>query len=136
MKTFSVPSAVLVCVALSAPASAVEPKEEVEVTAGAVTALSCAQEALKTGDLSILGSGCPMAEVKSGLVIVDVAERQIYRVTAKKIAMHQLESAFGGGSVDFEGIVKAVDKAGIATVDIGDFTVNKKKKPGSFKGCL
>lgn len=126
-----------VVAAVSLPATAVEPREDVEVTAGAVTALSCAIEAFKTGDLSILGSGCPMAEVKSGLVIVDVAERQIYVPTAKKIARYQLESAFGGGSIDFDGVVKSVSKkTGVATVDVGEFTVNKKKKAGGFKGCL
>jgi hypothetical protein len=126
-----------VVVALAAvPAFAVEPKEEVEVSAGPVTALSCALQAMKTGDLSLLGSACPMAEVKSGLVIVDVAERQIYVPTSKNLAKYQLESAFGGGSIDFEGVVKKVDKAGVATVEIGEFTVNKKKKAGSFKGCL
>jgi hypothetical protein len=125
-----------VVAAVSLPAAAVEPREDVEVTAGAVTALSCAIEAFKTGDLSILGSGCPMAEVKSGLVIVDVAERQIYVPTAKKLARYQLESAFGGGSIDFDGVVKSVSKTGVATVEVGEFTVNKKKKAGGFKGCL
>jgi hypothetical protein len=133
------------------PARAVEPKEEVDVTAGAVTALACAQQAFATGDLSLLGSACPLSEVKSGLVIVDVAEQQIYIPTPAKpkkgsrvktdgdkktIAAHQLESAFGGGSIDFTGVVVVVDKAGVATVDVTEFTVNKKKKPGSFKGCL
>ena len=60
-----------VVVALAAsPAFAVEPREEVEVSAGPVTALSCALQAMKTGDLSLLGSACPMAEVKSGLLKV------------------------------------------------------------------
>ena len=141
---------------VAAPAGAVEPKDEVDVTAGAVTALTCAQQALSTGDLSLLGSACPLSEVKSGLVIVDVAEQQIYlpqRVKptkgraagkaagkddepAKQIAAHQLESAFGGGSIDLTGVVVAVDKAGVAVVRVTDFTVNKKKKAGSFKGCL
>jgi hypothetical protein len=93
-------------------------------------------------------------------VIVDVAEQQIYRpqdVKAKKargaggtmrrddgkdddatkqIAHYQLESAFGGGSIDITGVVVSVDKAGVAVVRVTDFTVNKKKKAGSFKGCL
>ena len=136
----------------AAPAEAVEPNDDVDVTAGAVTALSCARQALVTGDLSLLGSACPLSEVASGLVIVDVAERQIYvpldvkpkkgkapgkdDAAAKQIARHQLESAFGGGSIDVTGTVVSVDKEGIATVRVGDFTVNKKKKPGSFKGCL
>lgn len=120
----------------AAPAVAVEPKEEVEVSAGPVTALSCAIEAFKTGNLDLLASACPLSEVKSGLVIVDVSERQIYVPVGKKLAQHQLESAFGGGSIDFEGVVKKVDKLGVATVQIAEVTVNKKKKPGSFKGCL
>jgi hypothetical protein len=136
---------------VAAPTVAVEPKDDVDVTAGAVTALSCAQQALSTGDLSLLGSACPMSEVKSGLVIVDVAEQQIYipsppkkkaaKASApspetKQIAQHQLESAFGGGSIDLTGVVVSVDKAGVAVVAVTDFTVNKKKKAGSFKGCL
>jgi hypothetical protein len=147
-------AAVLVVVVGVAPALAVEPEEEVDVTAGAVTALSCAQQAFATGDLSLLGSACPLSEVKSGLVIVDVAERQIYvpaepkrragkagkaarsAPEAKQIAQHQLESAFGGGSIDLAGVVVSVDKGGVATVAVSDFTVNKKKKAGSFKGCL
>jgi hypothetical protein len=143
-------AALLSAVLSSAPARAVEPKEEVDVTAGAVTALSCAQQALATGDLSLLGSACPLSEVRSGLVIVDVAEQQIYVPQAARpkkagkaqttegrtIAQHQLESAFGGGSIDFTGVVVVVDKAGVATVAVADFTVNKKKKAGSFKGCL
>lgn len=122
--------------AVVTPAVAVEPKEEVEVSAGPVTALSCAIEAFKTGNLDLLASACPMGEAKSGLVIVDVSEQQIYLPTGKKLARHQLESAFGGGSIDFEGVVKKVDKLGVATVEVGEFTVNKKKKAGSFKGCL
>jgi hypothetical protein len=153
-------SAVVLVVAVAGPARAVEPNEEVDVTAGAVTALTCAQQAFATGDLSLLGSACPLSEVKSGLVIVDVAEQQIYRpqdVKAKKargaggtmrrddgkdddatkqIAHYQLESAFGGGSIDITGVVVSVDKAGVAVVRVTDFTVNKKKKAGSFKGCL
>jgi hypothetical protein len=140
---------------LAGRAGAVDPGDDVDVTAGAVTALSCAQQAFATGDLSLLGSACPLSEVKSGLVIVDVAEQQIYMPLdvkagkkkpgkaaakdegeAKQIAKHQLESAFGGGSIDVTGVVVAVDKRGVASVRVGDFTVNKKKKPGSFKGCL
>jgi hypothetical protein len=127
----------LATLSLSLSALAVDVKEEVEVTAGAVTALSCALEAQKTKDLTLLGSVCPMSEVKSGLVIVDVAEMEIYQPSAKKVARHELESAFGGGSVDFEGVVVSVDKkTGLAVVDVGEYTVAKKKKAGGFKGCL
>ena len=149
-------TAALFAVVGATPGRAVEPNDDVDVTAGAVTALSCARQALATGDLTLLGSACPLSEVASGLVIVDVAERQIYvpldprpkkgkpagkdaagdTSAAKQIAKHQLESAFGGGSIDVAGTVVSVDKEGIATVRVSDFTVNKKKKPGSFKGCL
>jgi hypothetical protein len=152
MKHLLFPLSLLVAAALAFPIRAADPGDDVDVTAGAVTALSCAQQAFSTGDLSLLGSACPLSEVKSGLVIVDVAERQIYLpldVKAKKgkggkadgddvkqIAKHQLESAFGGGSIDVVGVVVSVDKGGVATVRVTDFTVNKKKKAGSFKGCL
>jgi hypothetical protein len=120
----------------SAPAArALEPKEEVEVTAGAVTSLSCALAAQKTGDLSLL-TACPLAETKTGLVIFDVAEKQIYMTSKKKLAQHELESAYGGGSIDFVAVVRKVDKAGVALVDVSEYSVTKKKKPGSFKGCL
>lgn len=117
------------------PVHAVAPKEEVDVTAGAVTALSCAFEVQKTGDLSIL-TACPLSEVKSGLVIFDVAEQQIYLTSNKKVAQFELESAFGGGSIDFVGVVKAVGKDGVARVEVQEYSVTKKKKAGSFKGCL
>jgi hypothetical protein len=124
-------------VGVAAPAVAIDVKDEIEVTAGAVTALSCAIEAQKTKDLTLLGSACPMSEVKSGLVIVDVAELEIYQPSTKKIAKHELESAFGGGSVDFEGVVVKVDKkTGLAVVDVNEYSVAKKKKAGGFKGCL
>lgn len=117
------------------PAGAVEPKEEVEVTAGAVTALTCALQAQKTGDLSLLTS-CPLSEAASGLVVFDVAEQQIYATTKKRVAQHELETAFGGGSIDFSGVVQKVDKAGVAFVDVAEYSITKKKKAGSFKGCL
>jgi hypothetical protein len=119
----------------SSAALAVEPTEEVEVTAGAVTSLSCALAAQKTGDLSLLNA-CPLSETKTGIVIFDVAEKQIYMTSKKKVARHELESAYGGGSIDFVALVKSVNKAGIATVDVSEYSITKKKKAGSFKGCL
>jgi hypothetical protein len=109
--------------------------EEVEVTAGAVTALSCALESQRTGDLTLLGS-CPLQEAQKEIVVVDVAEQQIYRISRKKVRRFELEQAFGGGSIDFAGKVKAVDKAGVATVDVEEYTLTPKPKAGAFKGCL
>ncbi len=112
------------------------PVEEVEVTAGVVTGLSCALQAREKGDLRLL-SACPPAEATKELVVFDVAERRIYRLSAKKVARHQLESAYGGGSIDFTGkSVKVDPKSDIATVEVASFSISKKPKPGAFKGCL
>lgn len=120
--------------AVATPAEAKD--EEVEVTAGVVTGLSCALEARDRGDLRSLTS-CPPAEARAGLVVYDVAEQRIFRISGKKVHRHQLESAWGGGSIDFTGVEVAVDpKTDVATVDVAEFSITKKKKPGAFKGCL
>jgi hypothetical protein len=50
---------------------------------------------------------------------------------------YQLESAFGGGSIDFTGKAVKVDpKSDIATVEVTEFSITKKPKAGAFKGCL
>jgi len=127
--------AVLV-LALAGSARAAAPAEEVEVTAGVVTGLRCALDARAKGELRKLSS-CPPAEGKKELVVFDVAERRIYRISPKTVARHQLESAFGGGSIDFAGKTVKLDAAtGIATVDVAEFSITKKPKAGAFKGCL
>ncbi len=109
--------------------------EEVEVTSGAVTGLSCALAARKTGDLKLLGS-CPPSEAKE-LAIFDVAEKRVYRLSEKKVARYQLESAFGGGSIDFSGKAIKVDpKTDVTTVEVKEFSITKKPKPGASKACL
>ncbi len=110
--------------------------EDVEVTSGVVTGESCALDAREKGNLRALTS-CPPAEAKKGLVVFDVAEKRIYRLTEKKVFRFMLESAFGGGSIDFSGKTVKVDpKSEIATVDVADFSITRKPKPGAFKGCL
>lgn len=110
--------------------------EEVEVTSGVVTGASCALEAREKGDLRLLTS-CPPAEAQKGMVVFDVAEKRIYRLSEKKVLRFMLESAYGGGSIDFTGkTVKLDPKTAIATVDVSDFSITKKPKPGAFKGCL
>jgi hypothetical protein len=127
--------AVLV-IAIAGSARAAAPAEEVEVTAGVVTGLRCALDARAKGELRKLSS-CPPAEGQKELVVFDVAERRIYRISPKKVARHQLESAFGGGSIDFSGkTVKTEAATGIATVDVAEFSITKKPKAGAFKGCL
>ncbi len=114
-------------------AQADEP-EEVEITAGVVTALSCARAAQEKKDLTLLNS-CPPAEARKELVVFDVAERRIYRLSTKKVFRYQLERAFGGGSIDFSGqVVKSED--GLATVDVKDYSIQKRPKPGASKACM
>ena len=112
----------------------VKPKEEVEVTAGAVTALSCAEEAKRTGNLELLTS-CPPSEAQGELVVFDVAEQQIYRLSKKAVFRFELEKAFGGGSIDLEGVVTKVDEVA-ATIDVAEYSITPKPKAGGFKGCL
>ncbi len=122
--------------AAPAPARAEGAGEDVEVTSGVVTGESCALRAREKGDLRVLTS-CPPAEAKKGIVVFDVAEKRIYRLSEKKVFRFQLESAFGGGSIDFTGKTVRVDpKSAIATVDVADFSITKKPKAGAFKGCL
>ena len=64
-------------------------------------------------------------------------EQRIYRLSSKKVFLYQLESAFGGGSIDFTGTTVEDDpKDGVSTVDVAEFSITKKPKPGAFKGCL
>ena len=127
----------LLALLLAAPAArAADLGEEVDVTAGVVTGLSCALQVRETGELKRLNA-CPPAEVKKALVVFDVAERAIYRISGKALHRYQLEGAFGGGSVDFTGKAVQVDAAqDIATVEVASYSVAKKKKAGAFKGCL
>ena len=121
---------------LSTAAFAAEPGEEVELSSAPVTGLSCAKKAIETGKLDLL-STCPLSEAPKGIVVFDVAEMQYYQLDAKTIRTSALERAFAGGSVDVTGKVKAVDKkTGIATVQVSEYRVTPRPKPGAFKGCL
>lgn len=128
--------AALALLALGPPARATDLGEEVEVTSGVVTGLSCALQARDKGGLRALTS-CPPAEAGKALVVFDVAEKRIYRIAEKKVHRYQLESAFGGGSIDFAGKAIEVDaKQDIATVEVTEFSIARKPKAGAFKGCL
>ena len=121
---------------LSLSAFAAEPGEEVELSSAPVTALSCAQKAIETGKLDLL-TACPLEETLKGLVVFDVAEMTFYRIDKKGMRTSELERAFGGGSVDITGKVKLVDKKdNVAVVEVTEFRVTPKPKPGAFKGCL
>ena len=125
-------AAALLLAALAVPAVA---EEDVDVTAGVVTGLECALAAREKGDLRSLTS-CPPAEARKDLVVYDVAEKRIYRIAEKKVHRYQLESAFGGGSIDFSGKAVAVDAKEVSTVEVAQFSITKKPRPGAFKGCL
>lgn len=117
-------------------ALASEPGEEVELSSAPVTALSCAQKAVETGKLELITS-CPMEETKKGLVVVDVAEKQIYRVSKKTVRRSDLDRAFAQGALDLSGVVKSTDKKdGIPEVEVKEYRVTPRPKPGAFKGCL
>lgn len=114
---------------------AVEEGEDVDITSGAVTALSCALQARDEGRLDVLNA-CPLMEVSGGIVVYDVADRQIYQLDTASVRMFELEQAFGGGSIDFSGTVDGVDDNGVAKLTVEKFTVTPRPKAGSFKGCL
>jgi hypothetical protein len=127
--------AVLLALAPAGRAAAA-PGDEVEVTAGVVTGLRCALAARDGGSLRGLSS-CPPAEARNGLVVFDVAEKRVYALARKKVHAHQLESAFGGGSIDFTGReVKVDEKTRVVTVEVSEFSITRKPKRGAFKGCL
>jgi len=122
--------------AVSFPAEAVELDEEVDITSGSVTGLSCALKAKKTGNLSIL-SACPLQEALKEIVVYDVTEELIFRFTKGPVPRYKLEMAYGGGSIDATGEVKKIDKkTGIVTLAVEDYSITEKPKAGGFKGCL
>lgn len=126
-------AALLLAALLPPPARA---GEEVEVTSGVVTGIGCALEAREKGNLRLLSS-CPPAESRKGMVVFDVAERKVYAISAKKVRRSQLESAYGGGSIDFTGnAVRTDPRTGVVTVDVTEFSLTRKPRPGAFKGCL
>lgn len=121
----------------AAAALGAEKGEEVELASGQVTALSCAKRAQATGSLDALTS-CPPEAALGGLVVYDVAERQIYKLAPKKVRLYELEKAFAGGSIDFTGVVlvEKDKKDGVPVVEVTEYSITPKPKPGSFKGCL
>lgn len=133
MRALTLTALVLVA---SAPASAAEPGDEVELSSAPVTALPCARRAVATGKLENVTS-CPLEETREGLVVFDVAERTFYRLDRKGVRISDLERAFGGGAIDLTGKVTRVDpKDQVPTLAVTELRVTPKPKAGSFKGCL
>lgn len=108
--------------------------EDVEISSAAVTALSCAEEAKRNGNLEVLSS-CPMMEAQKGYVIFDVAEKKIYKISEKSVFFFELEKAYGGGSIDVEGEVVG-NSDSIPVIQVKEYSVSARPKPGAFKGCL
>jgi hypothetical protein len=78
-----------------------------------------------------------MSKAAKKLVVFDVTEKQIYRISKKAVHRFEMEKAFGGGSIDFTGMVVGVDpKSDVVTVDVTEYSVTARPKAGSFKGCL
>lgn len=110
--------------------------EELDITSAPVTGLRCALKVQETGDLSLLTT-CPLSEAQYGIVAYSVMEEVIIHLDEKSVARYELESAYGGGSIDAFGEVTAVDpETGILTLTVEEHLVTKKPKAGGFKGCL
>lgn len=113
-----------------------EPGEEVELSSAPVTALSCARRVVETGKLELL-TACPLEETLTGLVVFDVAEMTFFRLEKQSIRTSELERAYGGGSIDVTGRIRRIDaKDKVAVVQVTEYRVTPKPKPGGFKGCL
>lgn len=111
--------------------------DEVEINSGVVTALTCAADAQKTGNLNLL-SDCSLAEVNSGYVVFDVTEKKFYLISDKsnkKVYLFEMEKAFGGGRIDLNGTVVDIVN-GIPVVETKEYSIVPKPKAGNFKGCL
>lgn len=80
-------------------------------------------------------TACPLDEASKGLVVFDVAEKRIYRLSAKTIRTSELERAFGGGSIDVTGVVKTVGKDGIPVVEVKEFRITPSPSPGPSKAA-
>ncbi len=106
----------------------------VEMYSAVITARSCAQEMMDTGDLTLAARCSPIEGARTGFAIFDPVEAQVYLIEASAIAMFELEHGFGG-SIDLSGDVKGT-LDGIPVVQPEDYTISPKPKPGAFKGCL
>ncbi len=116
------------------PGWAADVGEEVEVSSGAITALSCAMEAQRTGKLDPI-SNCSMSDTVAGLAVYDLALKDIYLLSPSSVHLYELERAFGGGRIDFVGtVLKQSD--GIDVVSLSEYSISPRPKAGAFKGCL
>lgn len=110
--------------------------EELEISTAPVTGLSCALAARESGDLTLLTT-CPLREALGGIVAFDIMEEVVIHLDESTVARYELESAYGGGSIDAYGTITGVDpETGVLTMAVEEHTITKKPKAGGFKGCL
>ncbi|WP_457626597.1 hypothetical protein [Persephonella sp.] len=122
-----------------------EEDNEVEFTSAVITALSCAKEAEESGEFEVLAS-CPPHKAFEGvkdiydnppkIVVFDVTEGEYYFIKPTKDSVYWSDLLEGfGGSIDGVGVVVG-EKDGISVVQLEEFEITPKPKPGFFKGCL
>lgn len=120
--------------ALSGPMGEWDGEADVDIYSAVITARSCAEKMMRTGDLT-LGSKCsPLEGAKTGFAIYDPVEEQAYLIDAASIHTFELEHGFGG-SMDVYGEVKGT-LDGLPVITPEDLSISPKPKPGAFKGCL
>jgi len=114
--------------------NAEEVGEDVDLSSAVITAKSCAEKAKQTGSFELLSS-CPPAEAaQSGYVIYDVTENTFYAIAPKNVYYFELDEGFGG-NIDVKG--KIVSKEGdLPVIEVQEYKISPKPKPGFFKGCL
>jgi hypothetical protein len=120
--------------ALTGPMGDWDGESEVDIYSAVITARSCAEQMMDTGDLT-LGSKCsPLESARTGFAIFDPVEGQAYLIDAASVHTFELEHGFGG-SMDVYGEVKGT-LDGLPVITPEDMTISPKPKPGAFKGCL
>jgi|GEM_PF-5085401 len=118
----------------SGPLGEWDGESEVDIYSAVITARSCAEKMMDTGDLT-LGAACsPTESARTGFAIYDPVEEQVYLIDAASIHTFELEHGFGG-SMDVYGEVKGTLE-GLPVIVPEDMTISPKPKPGAFKGCL
>jgi len=109
-------------------------QEEVELYSAVITAKSCAEKALKTGNYDILTNCPPVEAAKTGYVIFDPVEGEYYYVKLGEIYQYELDEGFNG-NIDISGVIVG-EKDGVPVIEPEDYSISPKPKAGFFKGCL
>ena len=108
--------------------------DEVELFSAAVTAVPCARDVAKTGNLSELSLCSPRLAATRGIALVDPQEKGLYLIDPKSIYAYELEQGFKG-AMDISGTIIG-QRGGIPVIKPEEYTIRPKPKAGAFKGCL